>query len=314
MQTILSTEGMRPADAFEYWMDVACKKIIEHTADPFDRQNFSAEVNAGSLADLTILNWRQGPVSGHNKRGDDLLLMLPYKGSTKFVFTDRCVTLDDGSMLLVDMHEAYVGFHQYDPVESIGLHIPRNTLGSITKEIVNRRMAVHGDAALLAGFLREIIRIGPSKLSPTAAALVREHALDLIALALANLAGRHPNLASPMRVATAKVRAAVESQLANPDADRKSIAAAAWISERHGNRILAHEGTSIRRLLIERRLAKCREALEDPQQQHRSISDIAYSFGFRQLNHFTNAFMQHYGVSPGDYRHDMASVRFQTRK
>ena len=224
--------------------------------------------------------------------------------------------IDDGSLYLVDRHEAFLSQH-HKLAEIIGLLIPRNSLERrirLTKEIVNRRIALHGDTALLAGFLRGIIRIGPSKLSPTAAALVREHALDLTALALGNLASRQPNLASPMRVATAKVRAAIESQLTNPDADRKSIAAAAGLSERHANRMLAQEGTSIRRLLIERRLTKCREALEDPHQQHRSVSDIAYAFGFRQLNHFTNAFKQHYGVSPADYRHNMASVRFQTRK
>ena len=222
--------------------------------------------------------------------------------------------IDDGSLYLVDRHEAFLSQH-HKLAEIIGLLIPRNSLERrirLTKEIVNRRIALHGDTALLAGFLRGIIRIGPSKLSPAAAALVREHALDLTALALGNLASRRPNLASPMRVATAKVRAAIESQLTNPDADRKSIAAAAGISERHGNRILALEGTSIRRLLIERRLAKCREALEDPLQQHRCISDIAYAFGFRDLSHFDHAFKKYFKASPSDYRH-MAAARFLTR-
>jgi AraC family transcriptional regulator, positive regulator of tynA and feaB len=316
MQKILSTEGMWPSDAFEYWLDVACAKIIEHTAKPLDRHNFFADLKAGSLADISIFTWRMAPTIGCNKRDNDLLLMLPRKCSLEFEFANRCITVDDGNMFLIDMRETHLG-RTTQPIEMISLRIPRNSLERrirLTKEIVNRPITVHGDAALLAGYLHEIIRIGPSQMSPATATIIREHALDLVAVVFGGLAGRQPNLSSPMRVATIKLRAAVESQLASPDADRKSIATAAGVSERHGNRILAQEGTSIRHLLIERRLAKCREALEDPRQQHRSLSDIAYAFGFRQLKHFTNAFMQRYGVSPADYRHNITSVRFETRK
>jgi AraC family transcriptional regulator, positive regulator of tynA and feaB len=56
---------------------------------------------------------------------------------------------------------------------------------------------------------------------------------------------------------------------------------------------LAPQGTSIRRLLIKRRLAKCREAFEDPRQRDRSIGDIAYAFGFRDLSHFNHAFKKY---------------------
>jgi len=49
-----------------------------------------------------------------------------------------------------------------------------------------------------------------------------------------------------------KLSVSIESQLTNPDADAQSIAADAGVSERHANRLLALEGTSIRRLLFER--------------------------------------------------------------
>jgi AraC-like DNA-binding protein len=75
---------------------------------------------------------------------------------------------------------------------------------------------------------------------------------------------------------------------------------------------LAPQGTSIRRLLIKRRLAKCREAFEDPRQRDRSIGDIAYAFGFRDLSHFNHAFKKYFVASPTDHRH-MAAARFLTR-
>jgi len=70
----------------------------------------------------------------------------------------------------------------------------------------------------------------------------------------------------------ARLRTAIESQLTDPAANRASIAAAAGLSERHANRLLVHEGTSIAELLRKRRLAKCRETLE---QSNRQINDAS---------------------------------------
>ena len=54
------------------------------------------------------------------------------------------------------------------------------------------------------------------------------------------------------------------------------MAAAAGTSVRYTNSVLAEEVTSITRYIQERRLVRCRRALEDPQQAHRSLREIAY--------------------------------------
>ena len=98
----------------------------------------------------------------------------------------------------------------------------------------------------------------------------------------------------------------------------ESIAAAAGINERRANRLLALEGTSIRRLLMERRLIKYRAAFENPLQRRRSIAEPALSYGFRNLSHFTGAFKSPLGMTPGEYRqraqspaHEMTPQRQQ---
>ena len=130
----------------------------------------------------------------------------------------------------------------------------------IPKEIVCRPIAAQGEAALLDAFARCLAQVGPSRLSPTAAMIAREQMLDLTAVTIGNLTGVTPRLGAASRLGTLKLRAVIESQLTDPDADRQSIAAAAGIRERHANRVLAQEGTSVGRLLNERRLAKCAEA------------------------------------------------------
>ena len=70
MQTIFSTSDVPPADAFEYWLDVACARIIRHESEPVDPDHFYAELKAASLADLSLLAWKMAPAIGRVSRSD----------------------------------------------------------------------------------------------------------------------------------------------------------------------------------------------------------------------------------------------------
>ena len=56
-----------------------------------------------------------------------------------------------------------------------------------------------------------------------------------------------------------------------------------------------------------RRLECCRATLADRAQQHRSITDIAFSFGFQNMAHFSRVFRSHLGLPPSDYRRGAAA-------
>ena len=178
--------------------------------------------------------------------------------NSRLAFDVACCEVNEANLSLFDPRSKHVT-QAIQPVDFIGMSIPRDVLERRIriKRIVDHPVATQGDAALLAGFVREFIRIGPSTLSPAAATIVRQQMLDLTAVVFGNLAGVTPKLGSSTQFAMLTLRAAIENQLTNPDADRANIAAAASISERHPNRVLAQEGTSVGRLLNERRLAKC---------------------------------------------------------
>ena len=61
-------------------------------------------------------------------------------------------------------------------------------------------------------------------------------------------------------------------------------------------------GQTFGRWLLEARLDSCGQALRDPHQRTRSISEIAYAYGFNDLSHFNKAFRARFGMTPGDWR------------
>jgi AraC family transcriptional regulator, positive regulator of tynA and feaB len=295
MQTILTTADLSPRDAFESWHDVVRGKIGAHKSMPIDRNNFYAELKVGDLTDLSLLTWKSAPLTGHICHIDDLVLLV---SNCTAHFSEFTMTPDVLCLVEARTPMAY----RTEPLDHVGLRIPWAILArriSISKEIANRPIPRRGSAALLANFLRSLTLTGPSTLSPSARIVAREHALDLTALMLGTLAGVAPELTSPERVMVAKLRIAIETQLTNRAADRASIAAAAGISERHANRLLARESTSITELFRKRRLAKCREALE---LSDRSIADIAREFGWTLATNFVRDFKAEFGLTPREAR------------
>ena len=98
------------------------------------------------------------------------------------------------------------------------------------------------------------------------------------------------------------IRAVIEARLTDPALDAQTVADAAGISERYANAALADDEMSIMRLIQARRLARCRYALEDPNQAQRTVSEIAYGWGFSDMTHFGRRFKKAYGILPSDYQ------------
>jgi len=101
-------------------------------------------------------------------------------------------------------------------------------------------------------------------------------------------------------------RVLVSALMGDPLGIRKStleeVAAAAGVSVRYANALLAQEGTSIARLVQSRRLDRCHKALKDPLQAHRTVAEIASSWGFSDMTHFGRRFKAAYGVLPSELR------------
>ena len=125
--------------------------------------------------------------------------------------------------------------------------------------------------------------------------------LDLIALAL-NAGDGTPVLSSPRASALLRLKMVIDTRLSDPSLKPAEAAAAAGISVRYANELLAQDNYSLERYILRRRLERCRRALEDPMQVHRMIGEIAFGWGFSDHSHFTRRFRAEFGMTPGDCR------------
>jgi AraC family transcriptional regulator, positive regulator of tynA and feaB len=213
--------------------------------------------------------------------------------------------MEAGDMALLDPLLPYEGKFSAG-VELLVLKAPRRSMearvGRITDMVTRTMKPAEAEHGLASAFLAMLPDYA-GQLGTVAIETVKNQTLDLVAISLAKTQeGPRPYLSSAKASALINVRAAIEARLTDPGLDAETVAAAAGVSVRYANALLAQEGTSIVRLIQSRRLACCHRALQDPLQAHRNVSEIASAWGFSDMTHFGRRFKTAYGVLPSELR------------
>jgi len=99
-----------------------------------------------------------------------------------------------------------------------------------------------------------------------------------------------------------KILSYIDAHLTNASLSPSEIARAADLSVRHLHRLFIHKGTSVSEWIRGQRLGHCKNDLANPLFDARSITEIAFFWGFNDSAHFSRAFKQEFGVSPRGFR------------
>src|ERR1700722_1045570 len=98
----------------------------------------------------------------------------------------------------------------------------------------------------------------------------------------------------------------VDTHLAEPTLTPFETASALNISLRHLHRVFSATGTTLGDYVRARRLEQCRRDLMNPRLREKTITDIAFFWGFSDAAHFSHAFRSQFGASPRAFRAQMA--------
>ena len=274
MEQLFSTDTVHPRDRFDYWHDVACRNVLKHHSQPECRVKFRAAIYAGRLADVGLILFDNSPMdvsrTSHQvarATSDELFVCRQMSGLLALEQNGREIAIEAGDVALVDPLMPYRGKFSRDS-NLLVLKVPRRALEARvggTREMVLRPIKPsQAEGSLLSSFAA-MLPAYAGRMSPVAENLAKEHVLDLLAVSLTTAIGaRTPRISSAHSLALMNVRTAIEARVTDPRLDAGAVAAAAGISVRYANAVLAREGTSIMRLILARRLARCREALRDP--------------------------------------------------
>lgn len=99
-----------------------------------------------------------------------------------------------------------------------------------------------------------------------------------------------------------RVKRFARQHLSNPELSVDLIASGVELSARQIHRLFADEPMSLMRWIWAERLHQCYRELTRDVSGRRSLSDIAYAWGFNDQAHFSRAFRRQFGISPREAR------------
>ena len=98
----------------------------------------------------------------------------------------------------------------------------------------------------------------------------------------------------------------IERGLDDPELAPARVAQAEGISERYLQKLFEGVGDNFTHYVRERRLQRAWADLSNPAEAHKSISEIAYRYGFGDSAHFSRTFRHRFGLPPREFRQQEA--------
>jgi len=310
--TLLTTNNIPPRNAFSYWQDVICGTFIHLECSAPEKGHFKGSIVNQPYAELQIstmisdeIDVRRTRKTIAAAREEYCIVVYQGCGQTLAEQDGRQVVLEEGDIAMFDSVRPYfarlkTGFQHY--VFKIPRDLLRRRLGPLETYAAIRIPGGRGVGRLASEYMRRL----PSELQtmdPTMLDRVAEISIELTAAALASARNGVPPADSSTRAARlARAKNVIDGDLHKPGVSVATIAAEMGISGRYLNMLFAREKTSVGRYLWDRRFEKCRAALADRLQAHRTVSEIAFGWGFNDMSHFSRAFKERFGVSPKEYR------------
>jgi len=310
---VVSTDGLSGRKKVEYWNDLAASAMTAMTANPADIATF-----CGRMRRMEVGEMRAVEVFSHGARVERTPAQVSRSGETPFLLElqldgisatrqgGREARLERGDFTLLDSARPFE-VRCTDPMRLLVLKVPRallsKYLGCPEAMSAIPMCAAHASNELTSRFLRDLWAQSNAALDPRRADHATRAALELMAYAYCALPPARGDAASATAAHRIRVLDYVESHLSDPCLAPASIAAALRMSRRYLHRVWkVEDGESLSRYMLRRRLEECARTLRDPLHVQRSITAIAFDWGFVGMPHFCSAFRQHYGNSPREYR------------
>ncbi|MDW5416641.1 helix-turn-helix domain-containing protein [Iodobacter sp. CM08] len=307
------TSTVPSAQRRAYWSKVMSAYFGEHSAHCVNEGIFDACLTRYDIAALQMYliscppHWiERGEVRRDCHASDYMKLILPLNGAVKITQGGAVIQLGCGDWGLYDSRAPYRV--DVDATEILVMLIPRSSLIGFKLDGLQCSPSQHPETrglnSVLSAVLRSLAQYA-DELPISVHTSLAETVLGLLASALAaEQASRRGQLHLPA-VLRLRVKHFIAAHITDPELSIDSIAHEMRCSKRYLHRIFEEEGKTIDRYIWWYRLERCRDTLQACAGSKRSISDVAFSWGFNSSAHFGRMFKETYGVVPRDYQREV---------
>lgn len=316
MGMFISTDDLQnesARDRFFLWNDLVSRNVLAQDIEyriP-DGQLYgsiqTAEVGELLLAKVQCSKGQNVSRSKNQiaKTNEDMsILCMQVAGTAVLRMGDQNISFCQGDWTLCDCLKIYA-WHFPDNHGQLVLKLPKRKLDGRLNlpELAHgiKISSTHGVGKITWDFLNSMWTELAAD-NATLDARFEDITLELVATAVNEYAGIPKQLSRSHAVRLVEVKNFIKAHLKDPGLYVESIASALHISPRYLHLLFQKEQTSISQYIRDMRLDRCARNLENPSFRYRSITEIAFAWGFNNHAHFSKLFKKRYGLSARDYR------------
>ena len=306
MSRLFSTEMLPPSDRIDAWQWNA-GQICGGCRFQLPKSSFRGSIESRYLAELRLTRFSSSPLSFWKWPSDTVtpenrccIVITQVAGIRRYLQSGSSVLLKPGDSTVIDSGQPWSSSCNTECAR-LYLRVPRwmmeDRLRSREIPIAQRIYGGRGLGATLSRLFQSLYEEAERmKAGESAAAL--DACFDILGTCIA---GRGVSCQHSPEL-RGQIRSFIDAHLPDPTLGPAEIASALHVSVRHVHRVFSLTGHTLGDYIRSRRLEQCRADLASPRLRERTITEIAFSWGFSDSAHFSHSFRSCFEISPRAFR------------
>ncbi|PYX52541.1 MAG: transcriptional regulator FeaR [Acidobacteria bacterium] len=306
MSQLFKTDRLPASDRFDAWQWNA-QQICGDCRIQLPKSSFHGAIEVRHIGGLPLTRFSSSPIAFWKWPSDSAspdnrccIVITQIAGTRRYVQNGSAVLLSPGDSTLIDSGRPWSSTCETECAR-LYLRVPRwmmeNRLRLRELPIAQRICGSGGVGALLSRLSQSLYEEAEQFKEEEGAA-----ALDAYFQVLSACIGRSESAEHGHAQLRPQIRKFIEHHLSDPGLRPAEIAAAVDISIRHLHRLFSNSGSTLGECIRARRLEQCRNDLANPSLSRKTITEIAFSWGFSDSAHFSRSFHKQFGISPRNFR------------
>ncbi|MEP9378536.1 helix-turn-helix domain-containing protein [Aquabacter sp. CN5-332] len=288
----------------EYWAQALGTLCGRLHADAFGDGTIDGHIDYATirrlrLCEIEVSRHRIAHPASWTERGGHPVIKVLFQtcGTSIFEQDGRRLVIGPGDCLVYDVSKPHAITSPALTKHHVVI-IPRPVMeqrGVPLERLQAQQVSAREGAGRLAhDFVLSVFNEAPS-LSPGCEVQVAETLLDLVLLPFFSESCLKRSGPEALR---SRIKTLIRANLSDPNLSIEQLSSRLDCTKRYLHMSFADEGTTITGYIWQKRLEKCREELELGPGSGRTLTDIAFSWGFSSSSHFTHLFKKRYGMPP----------------
>lgn len=304
------TSRFKLSERYDAWSDILNGTYGSWSVTPSRANEFAAKVRSNRFGQIQLVECICDPCAADRTQSDIvkdeaefLAIQLVLDGVEHIRLGDQDFVLRAGDIIAWDSTQRMT-FDVRERLHKISALLPlkrlREWLPTTWRSMPRRFLSSQPNGFMLSSYLRSLASEQVTGIEMNADALTEAAVAMLVSPVTAASTSAHESSVRGNQLT--HVKSYIDRNLSNADLTLALVAQANGISLRYLHWLFNGSGASATQYIVSRRLDRCRRDLANPAMANRTVTEIAFAWGFADAAHFSKRFRQAYSMSPSEHR------------